>query len=150
MKPHNLTRKTVINRNINEVFDFFSKADNLNKITPPALGFKIITSLPLEMKKGTLINYKISLNGIPFNWLTEITDWNPPFSFEDTQLKGPYKMWIHKHTFEEINGMTVMKDTVNYISPGGIFEFIPHNLIVKKKVESIFDYRQKIFNELFK
>lgn len=150
MKPHNLTRKTVINRNINEVFDFFSKADNLNKITPPALGFKIITSLPIEMKKGTLINYKISLNGIPFNWLTEITDWNPPFSFEDTQLKGPYKMWIHKHTFEEINGMTVMKDTVNYISPGGIFEFIPHNLIVKKKVESIFDYRQKIFNELFK
>lgn len=148
MKPHILERKTIIKRNINEVFEFFSKAENLNKITPPDLGFKIIT-LPAEMKKGTLINYTISLNGIPFKWLTEITDWNPPFSFEDTQLKGPYVKWVHKHIFEEMNGNTLMTDNVQYISPGGIFEFIPHNLFVKNKVEAIFDYRQKIFSELF-
>lgn len=150
MKPHILIKKTVINRNINEVFDFFSKADNLDKITPPDLGFKIITPLPVDMKKGTLINYKISLNGIPFNWLTKITEWEPPYIFEDTQLKGPYVQWIHRHIFEEKDGNTIMTDNVKYISPGGIFEFIPHILFVKKKVESIFDYRQKIFNELFK
>lgn len=149
MNPHILKRETYIKGKINVVFDFFSKAENLDKITPPELGFKIITPLPVEMKKGTLINYKISLNGIPFNWLTEITEWDPPYSFEDSQLKGPYKMWVHRHIFEEENDITKMTDVVKYISPGGIFEFIPHNLIVKKKVEKIFDYRQKIFNELF-
>ena len=149
MKPHILIRETVLNGSIEEVFDFFSKAENLDKITPPILGFRIITPLPVEMKKGTLIDYKIKLNGIPFNWRTEITKWDPPHCFEDTQLKGPYKMWVHEHKFIERNNKTFMTDTVRYISPGGAFEFIPHNLIVKKKVNFIFDYRQKIFDELF-
>lgn len=149
MTPHVLIRKTVIKKNIEQLFDFFSKAENLNSITPPLLGFKIITPLPVEMKKGTIIDYKIKLNGIPFSWRTEITKWDPPFLFEDTQIKGPYKLWIHEHRFDEKEGMTIMTDTVRYLSPGGIFEFIPHNLMVKKKVEFIFDYREKVLNELF-
>ena len=149
MTPHVLIRKTVIKKNIEHLFDFFSKAENLNSITPPLLGFKIITPLPVEMKKGTIIDYKIKLNGIPFSWRTEITKWDPPFLFEDTQIKGPYKIWIHEHRFDEKEGMTIMTDTVRYLSPGGIFEFIPHNLMVKKKVEFIFDYREKVLNELF-
>ncbi len=149
MKPHILIRETILNGSIEEVFNFFCKAENLDKITPPILGFRIITPLPVEMKKGTLIDYKIKLNGIPFNWHTEITKWDPPHSFEDTQLKGPYKMWVHEHKFIERNNKTFMTDTVRYISPGGVFEFIPHNLFVKKKVNLIFDYRQKIFDELF-
>ena len=149
MTPHVLIRNTVIKKNIEQLFDFFSKAENLNIITPPILGFKIITPLPVEMKKGTIIDYKIKLNGIPFRWRTEITKWDPPCFFEDTQIWGPYKMWIHEHRFEEKDGMTNMIDTVRYLSPGGIFEFIPHYLIVKKKVEFIFNYREKIFNELF-
>lgn len=150
MKPHILIRKTLIKKEIVKVFEFFSKAENLNKVTPPMLGFKIITKLPVEMKKGTIIDYKIKLNGIPLSWRTEITKWDPPFLFEDIQARGPYKLWIHEHRFQEINGSTEMTDTVKYLSPGGIFEFIPHNLIVKKKVESIFNYREKIFKELFK
>lgn len=150
MTPHVLIRKTSFKVNINKLFDFFSKAENLNKITPPVLGFKIITPLPVEMKKGTLIDYKIKLNGIPFNWRTEITKWEPPFLFEDTQIRGPYKIWIHEHRFEEKDGVTYMTDTVKYLSPGSIFEFIPHYLIVKKKVEFIFDYREKLFKEIFK
>lgn len=149
MTPHVLIRNTVIKKNIEQLFDFFSKAENLNSITPPLLGFKIITPLPVEMKKGTIIDYKIKLNGIPFSWRTEITKWDPPFLFEDTQIKGPYKLWIHEHRFDEKEGMTIMTDTVRYLSPGGIFEFIPHNLMVKKKVEFIFDYREKVLNELF-
>ena len=149
MTPHVLIRKTVIKKNIEQLFDFFSKAENLNSITPPLLGFKIITPLPVQMKKGTIIDYKIKLNGIPFSWRTEITKWDPPFLFEDTQIKGPYKIWIHEHRFDEKEGMTIMTDTVRYLSPGGIFEFIPHNLMVKKKVEFIFDYREKVLNELF-
>ena len=149
MTPHVLIRKTVIKKNIEQLFDFFSKAENLNSITPPLLGFKIITPLPVEMKKGTIIDYKIKLNGIPFRWRTEITKWEPPYMFEDTQINGPYKIWIHEHRFDEKEGMIIMTDTVRYLSPGGIFEFIPHNLMVKKKVEFIFDYREKVLNELF-
>lgn len=149
MKPHILKRETILNLPVNEVFDFFSKAENLDKITPPVLGFRIITPLPVDMKKGTLIDYKIKLNGIPFDWKTEITEWEPPFYFTDTQIKGPYKMWVHQHRFEDQNGRTKMTDIVNYLSPGGFFEFIPHNLIVKNKVEYIFDYRGKILAEIF-
>lgn len=148
MKTHILIRKTIIKKNITEVFDFFSRAENLNRITPPMLGFAIV-NLPDEMKKGALIDYKIKLNGIPFNWRTEITKWEPPFYFEDTQIKGPYKIWIHEHKFEEKKGITYMTDIVSYLSPGGIFEFIPHNLIVKKKVESIFDFREKSLQKIF-
>lgn len=149
MKPHILERSTILNEKIEKVFDFFSKAENLNLITPPVLGFLIKTPLPVEMKKGKLIDYKIKLNGIPFDWRTEITKWDPPFLFEDTQIKGPYKMWIHEHKFADKDGMTRMTDTVKYLSPGGIFEFIPHNLFVRKKVETIFDYREKVLTELF-
>ncbi len=149
MKPHILIRETLLNGSMEDVFEFFSKAENLNVITPPVLGFKIITPLPVDMKKGTVIDYKIKLNGIPFNWRTEITKWDPPHCFEDTQIKGPYKVWIHEHKFEARNEKTFMTDTVRYLSPGGPLEFIPHNLFVKKKVNFIFDYRQKIFDELF-
>lgn len=149
MNFHILNKETVINESIEKVFDFFSKAENLNLITPPELGFKIITELPFDMKKGAKIDYKIKLNGFPFNWKTEITKWEPPFCFEDTQIKGPYKIWIHLHTFSENNGKTIMKDNVKYLSPGGMLEFIPHNLIVKNKVESIFNYREKVFRDLF-
>ncbi|MBK8550654.1 MAG: SRPBCC family protein [Ignavibacteria bacterium] len=149
MTPHVLIRNTIIKKNIEDVFEFFSKAENLNRITPPVLGFRIITKLPLEMKKGTLIDYKIKLNGIPFNWRTEITEWKPPFYFEDTQIKGPYKIWIHEHKFERTGNDTRMTDIINYLSPGGILEFIPHNLVVRKKVESIFDYREKVLKKIF-
>lgn len=149
MKYHLLKRETIINEEIDKVFDFFSKAENLNLITPPALGFKIITQLPVEMKLGAVIDYKIRLNGFPFNWKTEITKWEPPFRFEDTQKEGPYKTWIHEHLFEDSNGNTIMKDIVKYLSPGGILEFIPHNLIVKKKVETIFSYRENKLKDIF-
>ncbi|MBL8006129.1 MAG: SRPBCC family protein [Ignavibacteria bacterium] len=149
MKPHTLVRECFFNLKPKEIFDFFSNAENLNRITPPELGFKILSRLPVQMKKGTVIDYKLRLNGIPFKWKTEITAWNPPFSFTDSQISGPYRMWVHEHKFEEINGRTKMTDKVNYISPGGILEFIPHNLFVKKKAEYIFDYRTKILNEIF-
>ena len=133
MKPHKLIRECFFYLKPAEVFEFFSNAENLNRITPPELGFEILSRLPVKMKKGAVIDYKLRLNGFPFKWKTEIIEWNPPFSFTDSQISGPYKMWVHEHNFEEINGSTKMTDKVNYISPGGIFEFIPHNLFIKKK-----------------
>jgi ligand-binding SRPBCC domain-containing protein len=87
-----IIRESIIRLPIEEVFDFFSNAENLNLLTPGKLNFKILTPLPVKMEKGTLIDYKISIMGIPFKWRTEITDWEPPFRFVDIQLKGPYKV----------------------------------------------------------
>ena len=149
MKPHILFRETLIPKPLHEVFEFFSKAENLNTITPPELSFSIITPLPVEMKKGTIIDYKIKLNGIPFKWKTEITAWEPMARFVDKQIKGPYKMWVHEHRFYDKNGQTLMTDKVEFLSPGWFLEPVINNLFVSRKVNSIFDYREKRFKELF-
>ncbi|HEY2847496.1 MAG TPA: SRPBCC family protein [Pyrinomonadaceae bacterium] len=133
-----------------EVFDFFSKAENLQRITPPELGFQIITPLPIEMGVGTLIDYSISLHGIPLTWRTKITAWDPPSAFEDTQLSGPYKQWIHRHTFEDTGrGTTLMKDVVRYRLPleplGNMLQWLVH-----REIRSIFDFRTKTIGEIFK
>jgi ligand-binding SRPBCC domain-containing protein len=131
------------------VFEFFSKAENLNKLTPPILEFKIITPLPIKMEKGTFIDYKIKLNGISFKWKTQITAWENNRRFIDTQIKGPYKIWIHEHLFEEENGQVKMTDTVQYLSPGWFLEPIINKLYISKKVEEIFAYRTIELDKLF-
>jgi ligand-binding SRPBCC domain-containing protein len=147
---HTLEKKTFIKKPLSEVFDFFSKAENLGNITPPHVRFKILTPLPIKMGVGTLIDYQISLFRISFKWQTKITKWEMPNRFEDTQIKGPYKTWIHTHIFEEKDGGVWMTDIVKYESPGGFLEFIPHNLFVKRNVEQIFSYREEALKEIFK
>lgn len=149
MNSHFYYSETVIDRPLAEVFEFFSTAENLNKLTPQALEFKILTPLPIVMKQGALIDYKLKLSGIPFYWKTEISAWNPPYSFVDKQIKGPYKIWIHEHTFKEVNGKTHMRDMVEFLSPGWILEPIINALFVRKKVNEIFSYREKVLAELF-
>jgi len=147
---HFLTTTTVINKPLSEVFEFFSNAENLNKITPPDMQFKILTPLPIIIKKGTLIDYKIKVNGIPLNWQTEITEFEVNKRFIDKQLKGPYRVWIHEHTFEEKDGKTIMNDHVQFLSPGWFLEPIINKLFIEKKVKGIFAYREKILTNLFK
>jgi hypothetical protein len=149
MTPHVIVRKTVINRPLEEVFDFFSKAENLDLLTPPELQFKILTPLPIQMKAGTLIDYKIKLNGIPFLWKSEISTWKVNECFVDEQLKGPYRIWHHTHSFKSIAGGTEMTDEVKYLSPGWFLEPLIQALFIKKKVESIFDFRNQKLKELF-
>lgn len=144
-----ISREAAVNAPIEEVFAFFAKAENLNIITPPELNFKIITSLPIEMKQGTLIDYRIKLSGISFKWKTEITDWEPPYRFVDTQLKGPYKVWIHEHTFVSQGSGTIIRDSVSYLPKGWALEPAIHGLIVKKKLEHIFDYRMEEIKSIF-
>ena len=150
MAEHTFSSETVIERPRNEVFEFFSKAENLERITPPNLGFKIITPLPIEMREGALIDYRISLHGFPMKWRTEITRWDPPFAFEDTQVSGPYKQWIHLHTFEEtVDGKTLMKDAVRYRLP---FEPLGDVMgwLIDREVNGIFEFREKTIGEFFK
>jgi ligand-binding SRPBCC domain-containing protein len=141
MKTHQLVTTTIINKPLSEVFDFFKDAGNLNRLTPPSVQFKILTPLPIEIKRGTLIDYSIKINGIPFKWQTEICIWEPPYRFMDQQIKGPYKVWRHEHKFEEIDGITHMTDTVDFLSPGWILEPLINQLYIKHKVKEIFDYR---------
>jgi len=147
---HEYKTTTLIKRPINEVFDFFSKAENLNVLTPPMLEFKILTPLPIEMGKGTLIDYSIKLNGIPFKWKTEITEWKEGQFFVDEQLKGPYRIWKHRHSFESIGEYTQMIDTVQYLSPGWILEPLIDKLFIRKKVEEIFSYRNQKLKDIFR
>lgn len=128
-----------------EVFAFFADAFNLQKITPPFLNFVVLTPKPIRMRAGTLIDYKLRLRGIPINWRTLITVWEPPVRFVDEQLRGPYRQWLHEHTFEERDGGTLMHDKVRYSVPGGA---LVERLFVRRDVQRIFDYRAERMEEL--
>lgn len=150
MKPHVLETKTIIKRPLNEVFSFFSKAENLNELTPPELHFKILTPLPIQMNKGIFIEYRIKLNGIPFNWKTLISAWEPPHRFVDEQIKGPYVRWHHTHSFRSVDeNTTEMIDRVEYLSPGWVLEPLINSVFVRKKVEAIFAYREQKLMAIF-
>ena len=150
MSIHILKSTTIINQPLTKVFDFFSKAENLDKLTPTYLKFRIVTPLPIDMKPGALITYQLKLYGIPFSWTTKITKWEPPYLFEDSQLKGPYKTWIHEHRFEEIDGKVHMYDYLQYESPGWFLEPLINAMFVKANVHKIFEYREKALKAIFK
>jgi ligand-binding SRPBCC domain-containing protein len=143
-----LERTNFLSHPIGQVFAFFAEPQNLEKITPPTMRFTILTPLPIEMRQGALIDYRIVLNGIRMLWRTEITEWQPPHRFIDTQLKGPYLQWIHEHSFREVEGGTEMMDRVEYRVPGGPLEPLIHRLYVRPQVERIFDYRESVIAEL--
>lgn len=133
---------------LDEVFEFFADAHNLELITPPFLKFRVLTPRPIEMKSGALIDYRLRLRGIPIQWQTEILEWVPGERFVDSQIRGPYKQWIHTHTFESKDGGTLCRDRVEYVIPGGMLEPIIYPF-VRRDVEAIFDYRSKVINDMF-
>jgi len=136
-----LRRELWVPNPISEVFDFFSRAENLERITPPWMQFKILTPLPITMKPGATIAYALRVHGIPMRWLTEIERWNPPFEFVDVQAKGPYKLWRHTHRFSEVRGGTLIEDVVEYALPFGWIGRLVHRLQVSRDLAQIFDYR---------
>lgn len=123
------------------VFDFFSRAENLEQITPPWMHFRILTRPPIVMKPGATIAYSLRVRRIPLRWLTEIERWNPPHEFIDIQAKGPYRLWRHTHQFSEVEGGTVIADTVDYALPFGLLGRLVHRLRVARDLGEIFDYR---------
>ena len=143
-----LTRVQMLPLPPEQVFDFFADAGNLEAITPPFLRFRIVTPGPIAMHAGTLIEYRLQLFGLPFGWLTEIESYDPPRSFCDRQLRGPYALWHHTHTFEAVvdeagNAGTRMTDVVRYRLPLGLVGTIVHALFVRRTLARIFDYRRE-------
>ncbi len=138
---HLLKRSTWIERPIEEVYAFFADAGNLERVTPPELRFRILTQLPIEMRVGALIEYRLALFGVAFGWRTEISCWEPPHRFIDRQLAGPYRQWIHSHEFTPERGGTRMRDTVEYVLPLGPLGLLALPLI-RRQLKRIFDYRE--------
>ena len=129
-----------------DVFSFFADAFQLERITPGWLHFAVLTSPPLDIQTGTLIDYRLRLHGLPVRWKTRIRDWEPPFRFVDEQLKGPYRRWHHEHIFLEAGSNTVVRDIVDYRVPGGA---LVHGLFVKHDLRKIFQFRQAALSRLF-
>lgn len=141
-----LHAECLLPRPIDEVFEFFSDACNLEQLTPSWLKFTVLTPAPIEMQKGQLIDYRLRVRGIPLRWQSEISEWDPPYKFVDESRKGPYKFWHHQHIFESEGDNTRVIDIVHYGVPGGA---LIHSLFVRRDVEKIFAYRQKVLHELF-
>lgn len=129
-----------------QVFPFFADAGNLDSITPPWLDFHVLTPRPVEMRAGTLIDYKLKVRGLRLSWRTLIKEWQPPHHFVDEQLRGPYRKWIHTHTFEARDGGTLARDVVQYSVP---FDFVLHRLFVRPDIEKIFAFRQEALRNRF-
>ena len=143
------TTRQIIPAPLVEVFDFFSRAENLERITPPELRFEILTPTPIDMRPGALIDYRIRLGGVPMRWRTEITTWDPPHRFVDVQLRGPYRVWIHEHRFIDLGDETEMSDRVEYLAPGWLLEPLVDRLFVRPRVEAIFAHRARVIAEVF-
>jgi ligand-binding SRPBCC domain-containing protein len=132
-----------------EVFLFFEAPENLAKLTPPSMGFRILRIENLPMRAGTQIEYEIRPFGVPQRWETEIVEYEPGRRFVDLQTRGPYRYWRHEHSFDEIDGVTVMNDRVEYQLPLGPIGRLANALVVRRELQRIFDYREQAIDEIF-
>jgi uncharacterized protein YbjT (DUF2867 family)/ligand-binding SRPBCC domain-containing protein len=149
MTVHRLSATQLVPRPIDEVFAFFERPENLGRITPASMGFEFLTG-DREMREGLRIDYRIRpLLGIPVTWQTRITDYRPPNGFRDVQLRGPYRRWEHHHTFEMVDGGTLVRDDIDYEIPFGPLGDLANRLVVRTELERIFRHRAAAIQTVF-
>ncbi|MEZ6037035.1 MAG: SRPBCC family protein [Planctomycetota bacterium] len=149
MKTWRLRSNLWVPRTPAEVFPFFADAHNLEALTPPWLRFSILTPAPIPMQVGTRIDYRIWLRGIPLRWRTRIARWEPDQAFVDEQLRGPYVLWHHTHTFTPCDGGTALGDEVILRPKGGPLAGLVMSLFVRRDVQRIFEHRARVMAERF-
>ena len=132
-----------------KVFEYFCDEKNLEELTPPTLGFQVLDKSTPDIQSGTLINYRLKIHGFPVRWRTLIEKWQPPVKFSDTQLKGPYKLWHHTHSFEDLHSGTLMRDIVYHQVPMGQIGRWVAGPFVSKDIDKIFDYRYQRVEDIF-
>jgi ligand-binding SRPBCC domain-containing protein len=145
---YTLTRRQWIPRSLHDTFAFFERPQNLPLITPPGLGFEILTPEPIAMARGLSIDYRVKVLGLPCHWRSGIVDYEPPHTFRDVQLIGPYRSWDHRHRFRRENGGTVIEDFVVYELPLGPLGSPINRCVVRPRLDAIFDYRSARIDEL--
>lgn len=139
---YDLYREQLVPRPLDEVFGFFAEAANLELITPPWLGFGLVSAEPVAMRLGTLIEYRLRLHRLPLRWVSRIASWEPERGFVDVQVRGPYRVWRHRHEFEPRGRSTVVRDHVEYALPFGPLGKLAHAAFVERDLARIFDYRR--------
>lgn len=142
MRLQRLEREQVVRRPLREVFEFFVRAENLERITPPWLRFRMLTPEPIEMGVGTLIDYRLRLHGLPLRWTSRIELWEEEHRFVDEQLHGPYRFWRHRHEFVPVGGGTCVRDRVEHALPRGAVGGLLGLPVVRRDLVRIFDYRR--------
>jgi ligand-binding SRPBCC domain-containing protein len=142
MSVHELHREQVVARPLDEVFEFFSSASNRALLTPSQMHFEMITPEPIEMGPGTLLEYRLRVHGIPLRWISRIEVWERGHRFVDRQIKGPYKLWLHTHEFEQTPEGTRVSDSVRYELPLGLLGELVGMQLVGRDLARIFDYRR--------
>jgi ligand-binding SRPBCC domain-containing protein len=150
MKLYQLKRTQALPVTMNNAWEFLSDPKNLKKITPPHMGFQILNGTPEPMYAGQIIAY--SINPFPFvklTWVTEITHVSKPHYFVDEQRSGPYRFWHHQHHLTPIPNGTLMTDIVHLALPMGFLGRMMYNLVVRKELKQIFDFRQRKMEEIF-
>jgi ligand-binding SRPBCC domain-containing protein len=141
MRVYTFQREQVLPVPRAEAFEFFADAFNLEAITPPWLQFKVASEGEIVMRPGTLIEYRLRLHALPLRWLTRIDSWEPGRRFTDVQVRGPYRLWHHTHTFECHRTGTTMRDEVRYALPLGPLGRFARALVVRRDLDRIFDFR---------
>ena len=139
---HRLEREQLVEAPRDEVFAFYSHARNLEALTPPWLRFEVLTPEPIEMRWGTLIEYRLRLHGLPLRWVSLIEEWEPGRRFVDRQLRGPYRLWRHLHEFDARPEGTLVRDTVDYALALGPLGDLAHAAFVRRDLDRIFDFRR--------
>tara|TARA_B100001564_G_C20415031_1_gene567475 strand:+ start:51 stop:584 length:534 start_codon:yes stop_codon:yes gene_type:complete len=149
-KIYTFYKEQFVPSDLDTVFEFFSRPENLEKITPSSMGFNIITPTPIDMKEGAIIDYTVKIMGVPMRWRTMITSYKKNEYFVDEQLKGPYSYWYHKHTFKEVEGGVLIIDEITYALPIQAFRLIVHPVLIKPQLNQIFNFRFQTIKDKFK
>ncbi len=145
---HTLRRRQWLPRGLRETFAFFERPENLPRITPPWLAFRVVTPPPIPMRRGATIDYRVRVLGWPRRWRAVISEYDPPFSFRDEQVIGPYRRWDHRHLFSEADGGTMIEDVVTYEPPFGPLGTLLDRLVIRRQLRDIFDYRRREIERL--
>jgi ligand-binding SRPBCC domain-containing protein len=146
---YKLVHEHLVPRKLEEVFGFFSRAANLELLTPEWLHFRILSIDPQPIRRNTRISYALRVHGLSVRWTRAIVEWEPPHRFVDVQIRGPYKLWRHVHLFRAQGDHTRVTDEVLYALPLGVLGRIAHRLMVRSDVEKIFAYREAKVAALF-
>ena len=145
---YTLCRRDRVPAGLHATFDFFERPQNLARITPPWLGFRILTPEPIRMARGLTVDYTVRVLGMRTHWRSLISEYDPPNSFRDVQVIGPYRLWDHRHRFWRDQGGTVIEDFVVYELPLGPLGRLLNRLAVRRQLDAIFDYRRAEIGQL--